>query len=100
MAVVKSRDEWPVFKTKGKGPLVRVELAPGRFVKMYQKDAEAKGLAFEPEVKSRTAMGDKMIRGPSREKGRQENQLRAMKKRGEIVGLEVDGLEEETEEDE
>lgn len=43
----------------GKGPLVKVELQPGRFVKMYRDDAIAAGLLDAPE-KKRKKPADKM----------------------------------------
>ncbi len=46
----------------GKGPLVRVELEPGRFVKVHKEDAREAGL-----LKQRRAPGDKM-RKPSGDK--------------------------------
>lgn len=48
-----------------KGKLVRVELQPGRFVKMFEADAVAQGLI---EKKKRPASGDKMRR-PGGDKG-------------------------------
>jgi predicted flap endonuclease-1-like 5' DNA nuclease len=43
-----------------KGPLVRVELQPGRFVKMYEADAITQGyIKPKPEKKSRPAQADK-----------------------------------------
>lgn len=44
----------------GKGPLVRVQLEPGRFVKMHRKDARRLGL-LEPQ-KKRESAEDKMLR--------------------------------------
>lgn len=61
---------------KGKGPLVKVEIAPGRFVKMYRADAVAQGLIKKDSsedlgmtggTKARVAEGDKMLR-PSQDK--------------------------------
>lgn len=49
-----------------KGPLVRVELEPGRFVKMYKKDAQARGLL--DGQKKRQPTGDK-VRRPEQNKG-------------------------------
>jgi len=54
---------------KSRGPLVRVELEPGRFVKMYKKDAGALGLLKpSPQGKVRRPGGDKMRR-PEGDKG-------------------------------
>jgi predicted flap endonuclease-1-like 5' DNA nuclease len=50
-----------------KGPLVRVELEPGRFVKMYKEDARAQGL-LAPK-KERRPTGDK-ARRPENDKAR------------------------------
>lgn len=52
----------------GKGPLVSVELAPGRFAKMHKQDAIEAGLL---PGKKRDPQEDKMRR-PSEDKGKQE----------------------------
>lgn len=49
---------------RGKGPLVKVEISPGRFVKMYRADAEAQGLVPQGD-KLRSAEGDKGASPPS-----------------------------------
>lgn len=49
-----------------KGPLVRVELQPGRFVKMHEADAVEQGL-IEPKKKSRPKPNDKQ-RLPQKDK--------------------------------
>lgn len=46
---------------KEKGPLVKVELQPGRFVKMYRQDAIDKGLLAAPETKSQPPAENKML---------------------------------------
>lgn len=43
-----------------KGPLIKVEISPGRYVKMYQADAEADGLV-KPSEKALPATGNKML---------------------------------------
>lgn len=48
-----------------KGPLVRVQLQPGRFVKMHEEDAIAQGLL---ESKARSA-GQNKMRTPAANKG-------------------------------
>jgi predicted flap endonuclease-1-like 5' DNA nuclease len=50
-----------------KGPLVRVELEPGRFVKMHRGDARKMGLLEPARGKKREPSGDKMRR-PERDK--------------------------------
>ena len=45
MPVINSRDSWPIITEEiqqKKGPLVRVEIAPGQFVKMYKSDVQNK----------------------------------------------------------
>lgn len=66
MAIVSSKSfELVNAKTRAaKGPLIRVEIEPGRFVKMYQADAEAQGLV----QKSRPPAEDKG-RKPQEDKG-------------------------------
>jgi predicted flap endonuclease-1-like 5' DNA nuclease len=49
---------------KGRGPLVRVELEPGRYVKMHREDARRAGLL---PSKAQTPAGNKM-RVPARDK--------------------------------
>lgn len=49
-----------------KGPLIKVEISPGRYVKMYQADAEARGLV----QKARPPQQDK-IRPPQQDKQQQ-----------------------------
>lgn len=44
---------------RAKGPLVTVQLQPGRFVKMHRQDAIAQGL-LQPEEKAQPPTGDKM----------------------------------------
>lgn len=70
MPVVNSRATWPLITQEErmkKGPLVKVEISPGRFVKMHQADAIARGLIL-PEKKRRPTGRDKM-RAPGRDKG-------------------------------
>lgn len=45
---------------QAKGPLVRVELQPGRFVKMHKADADAQGLAYEGQ-KAQPPAQNKML---------------------------------------
>lgn len=80
MAVVTARDSWNLVtqeKNMKKGPLVRVELQPGRFVKMYEADAIAAGHIAPPEdegpsTKSRPKPEDKQVK-PQTDKGSQED---------------------------
>lgn len=47
MAVIKSRSNWELQteqSNKTKGPLIKVEIRTGQFLKMYESDAIAKGL--------------------------------------------------------
>lgn len=47
MAVIKSRSNWEIQteqKNKTKGPLIRVEIRKGQFVRMYEQDAVNRGL--------------------------------------------------------
>lgn len=48
--IIGSRESWPVAKTSG--PLVRVQVGPGRYVKMYEDEAREKGLWPPPETES------------------------------------------------
>lgn len=50
-----------------KGPLIKVQLAPGQYVKMYQADAIAKGLIEPPATKMQPPAQNKM-RQPEAEK--------------------------------
>lgn len=61
MAIVSSKSfEMSTPQTRAKkGKLVRVEMQPGRFVKMYEADAVAAGLI---EAKAKPAAGNKMVR--------------------------------------
>lgn len=68
MAVIRSRDSWVLIKKDdnlNKGPLIRVEIAPGQFVKMYQAEALERGLI--PGEKKKTPQGNK-IRKPEGDK--------------------------------
>lgn len=70
MPVVNSRGNWPLITQEERmkrGPLVKVEISPGRYVKMHQEDAIARGL-IPSEKKKRPAGRDKM-RSPGRDKG-------------------------------
>ena len=69
-----------------RGPLVKVKLGHGRFVKMYQADAEAQGLEYEPEAKMRTPLRNKMVEGPEVDKAAEEL-IRKMEREAEMVGL-------------
>lgn len=40
---------------QGKGPLIKVEVSPGRYVKMYRADAEARGLVSPAQSSAATA---------------------------------------------
>lgn len=67
MAIITHPEHWPVDNQEvrmRKGPLVRVQKAPGQYVKMYEADAIRLGLLQE---KSKPAGGDKM-RKPERNK--------------------------------
>lgn len=46
-----------------KGPLIKVEIAPGRYVKMYRADAEAQGLVAPAPAatKAQPPTGNKML---------------------------------------
>lgn len=68
MAIVSSKSfELVNAKTRQqKGPLVTVEISPGRHVKMYQADAEEQGLI----QKSRPAAEDKSLK-PAEDKRRE-----------------------------
>lgn len=62
MAIVTSSKNWPVDnqeKRMKKGPLVRVEIAPGRVVKMYRADAIEQGYVEAPETKEQPRRHDK-----------------------------------------
>lgn len=62
MAVITGRDSWPLDNQEvrmKKGPLIKIELQPGRFVKMYEQDAIAQGLV---EPKAKPPKHDKMQR--------------------------------------
>ncbi len=66
-----------------KGPLVKVKLSPGRYVKMYEADAIAQGLIDAPvrqaqdrPVKSRPAAKDKMRR-PEQDKAAKNRAAKA-----------------------
>lgn len=54
----------------GKGPLVKVELQPGRFVKMYRDDAIAAGLLDAPEPKKRRQKPADKMRAPAQDKSK------------------------------
>ncbi len=43
-----------------KGKLIRVQISPGRFVKMYEADAVAKGLIAAPQEKAQPPARNKM----------------------------------------
>lgn len=47
-----------------KGPLIRVEIAPGRFVKMYRADAEAAGHIAPTATKAAPPAANKMMPPP------------------------------------
>jgi predicted flap endonuclease-1-like 5' DNA nuclease len=52
MTLLNSRGNWSTDNQEvrmSKGKLIRVELQPGRFVKMYEADAAAQGLAAVPD---------------------------------------------------
>jgi len=69
MAVINS-EAWPVVTQEDnmkKGKLIRVEIGPGRFVKMYEADAAARGLIPQ---KSKPPAGNKM-KLPAGDKGGQ-----------------------------
>lgn len=97
MAIINSRESWPLRSQEAdvkKGKLIRVEITPGRFVKMYEVDAVAQGLvkvaapaplrqaqdaAQRGEQKSRPPGGDKMVKPggdkaapPAPQRGEQE----------------------------
>jgi len=43
--IIGDRKTWPMAAKPGeRGPLVAVEISPGRFVKMYEQDAIQQGL--------------------------------------------------------
>ena len=74
MPVIRGRDTWPLVTQEErmkKGKLVRVEIRPGQYVKMYEKDAQAQGLIPTPDPKKREKPGDKMRPRPA-DKGKQE----------------------------
>lgn len=62
MPVIDS-SSWPIRTREDdmkKGPLIKVEIYPGRYVKMYQADAEAQGL-LKPSEKAKPATGNKTL---------------------------------------
>lgn len=82
MAVIQAVDSWEIETQESrmkKGPLVRVELQPGRFVKKYQADAVEEGyaedgdgvwrLSAEPKKKGSKPQETK-IRKPQEDKSR------------------------------
>ena len=58
--IIGSRGSWPVAKTSG--PLVRVQVSPGRYVKMYEDEAREKGLWPPPEAKEAGAPEVKAVK--------------------------------------
>jgi predicted flap endonuclease-1-like 5' DNA nuclease len=73
MPVVTSSDNWPVDSQetrRKRGPLVKVEIRPGQFVKMYKEDAIREG-HMEPDKKKKQPPKDK-LRKPKRDKAAAE----------------------------
>jgi len=70
MPVVNSKIEWVIRSQKtnqNKGPLIRVEIAPGMFVKKYREDAIAEGLIKDPKKKTKKPKKNKSL-PPSKDK--------------------------------
>lgn len=66
MAILSSKSfelDTPQSRTQ-KGPLIRVEISPGRFVKMYEQDAVAQGLVKPKQKKP----GGNKLRRPQADK--------------------------------
>lgn len=65
MSVLGDKSTWNVDNQEvrmSKGPLIRVQIKPGHWVKMYKRDAEERG--YIPAEKSVQKPQDKMIEGP------------------------------------
>lgn len=66
MAVITSRDSWSIVTREmnmKKGPLIRVKLSEGRYVKMYEADAIAAGhIEAPPQTKAKPKPQDKQIK--------------------------------------
>lgn len=63
MSVVSSRENWSVDNQEvrmSKGKLIRVEISPGRVVKMYEADAVAAGHIAAPQAKAQPPAQNKM----------------------------------------
>jgi predicted flap endonuclease-1-like 5' DNA nuclease len=69
MSVIEPIDKWPLVTQElnmKKGPLVKVEIGPGQYVKMYEADAIKQG-----HIKSKPAEKNKMLT-PERDKAKEE----------------------------
>lgn len=70
MSVITHRETWELDtqeKRMKKGPLVKVEIRPGQYVKMYESDAIAKGLIkarSQPQNKMRAPAANKASASP------------------------------------
>jgi predicted flap endonuclease-1-like 5' DNA nuclease len=82
MPVINGYDSWPLVTREDvmkKGKLVRIELSPGRFVKMHEKDAIAQGLLkpkAQPPAKNKMKppQGDKVVAPPDPSEGGKEKE--------------------------
>jgi len=74
MPVIRDRSEWPLItdeKNRQRGKLIKVEIAPGRFVKMYESDV--KGLKKPPKNK-KADPGQNKIKKPGGDKSAAQEQ--------------------------
>lgn len=75
MPVIKSRDSWSLETQEArnrKGPLIKVKLRSGQFVKMYESDAAAQGL-----IKKKSDPQGKKIKKPEGNKIKKPEQDKA-----------------------
>lgn len=70
MSIIDSRRNWPIDNQEArlkKGRLIRVEISPGRIVKMYEADAAARGYVV-PQVEKALPPAQNKMRLPEEDK--------------------------------